>query len=490
MLHSLPISDFSDDFTETGFKKLSDSLDRIERGNNQVLITPQAERVSPDEIFKAWELEFQANTDLLNDDLLELEMSNKAKFGPRSVAKPWSDIEDKLSVSFEPTDIDCSHLNDYPTKSSNTGSLRPITMSNSAKLMKRNTQAGAPTLEKKGKVIDYTLENFDVLYSKNLIMVPAIRTQEQGKTRIVMIYPAVDILQENRFFIPLFNLLKTEFCFSAFNGPEAVDKAITILIQYAIEYGQLCVSLDVENFDYSVKSSLQDSTFSEYKGYFQLQYHPEIEVIAERFKSKPLATPDGVWTGDHGIPSGSNNTGIIGSMAHRQVAQHPPELSQFLGDDGALVTDDPDKVFAKYESCGLTINRDKTWIKPFSFVYLQRLHHVDYKVDGEYKGIYPTWRALNRLIYPERFSDFNEYDITGKDYFAIRSLSILENCKYHPLFEKFVKFWMKYDKYSIPSNSSIQAYAKMTEEKIGSLGTQNQLGDSVRGLREIGRAHV
>jgi hypothetical protein len=482
-MQTRPLIDFKGDFTEEGFGRLSSSLERIKKGSNIVLITPQARRAGPDKILQAWSKEFLANTSELNEDLLELENSNKIKFGPRSIAKPWDEIREQAKDSFDIPSTTCEHLKTSPPLSHDIGTLRPISLNNSAKLTKANTQAGAPTLRKKGKVREYTLENWASLYDDNLPMIPAIRTQEQQKTRLVNIVDYATIMQENRFFTPLFNLLEREFCFSAFRGPEAVNSAMTKLIHEASSTGHLCVSGDIEKFDDSVGVDLQRAAFIEISQYFQPQYRNEITELFYRFNMSSLVTPDGVWTGSHGIPSGSNLTGLVGSIVNRQVSQHPPELSQFMGDDFALVAKTESEVFDKYSSCNLILNKSKTIIKPYSFVYLQRLHHLDYMVDGECVGIYPTFRALNRLCYPERFSDFNDYDLSGRDYFAIRSLSILENCKYHPLFEKFVKFWMKYEKYKVPSNSSVLSYVKMIEERIGSLGTVNQYGDKVEGIR-------
>lgn len=484
-MHTSPLSDYVDQFTEDGFERLSTSLNRIKKGNDQVLITPQADRVGPDKILLAWNKEFEANLDRMNEDLIELEKSNRDKFGPRSRAKPYSDIRQQVLDSFNIPDVSCGHLRADPPASRHIGTLRPIDVNNSAKRTKSNTNAGAPTLLKKGDVRDYTLNNFGQLLRDNLIMVPAIRTQEQYKTRLVNMVDYATIIQENRFFVPLFNLLKDDFCFSAFRGPEAVNTAMTTLIHEAVSTGHLCISGDIEKFDDSVGYALQSSAFSEIKRYFQPSWSDDIDNLFTRFNSTSLATPDGVLEGSHGIPSGSNFTGIVGSIVNRQVSQHPMELSQYMGDDFALVSKTKEEVFDKYQGCGLSLNKSKTLIKPNSFVYLQRLHHPDYEVNGEYKGVYPIYRALNRLCYPERFSDFNDYDLIGRDYFAIRSLSILENCKYHPLFEEFVKFWMRYDKYKVPSNSSILAFVKMREESMGSLGTVNQYGDKVQGLRSF-----
>jgi len=480
-----PLENYSDNFSTVGFGKLSTSLNKIRKGNNLVLVTPQAKRAGPNKILEAWMKVFYANLSDINDDLLELEESNKAKFGSRSTAKPWPDIRQSVVDSFNIPRVNCEHLKTDPPFSKDIGILRPISLENSAKLTRSNTQAGAPTLDQKGKVRDQTLANWKQLFDMDLIMVPAIRTQEQGKTRLVNIVDYATIMQENRYFIPLFNFLKQEFCFGAFTSPEAVDSAITQLITTAVDMDYLCVSGDIEGFDSSVGIDLQRCAFNEVKSYFQPQFNDEISEIEYRFGNKSLATPDGVFVGEHGIPSGSNLTGVIGSLVNRQVSQHPRELSQFLGDDFALVAKTKEEVFSKYTSSGLKLNESKTLVKPYSFVYLQKLHHIDYVTDGEFKGIYPTFRALNRLCYPDNFAGFNDYQIDGKNYFAIRSLSILENCKYHPLFENLVEFWMQYEKYSVPENRSISVYTKMMEADKGALGTTNQYGDRVEGIRSF-----
>lgn len=481
----LPIDSVRDDFTTRGFGKLSTSLERIKRGNETVLITPQAKRVGPDTIVNEWKKVFDSKLSEMNEDLLELEESNRLKIGPRSIAKPWSDIRQATIDGFNIDSVNCEHLITKPKFSSDIGKLRPLSLENSAKLTKSNTQAGAPTLLKKGVVRADTVSKWKELYEMNLPMIPAIRTQEQGKTRLVKIVDYATIMQENRYFVPLFNYQKSEFCYSAFNGPVAVDTAMTQLITDAVDMGYQCVSGDIEGFDDSVGPDLSNCAFDEVKQLFQSQYHSEIDEIAYLFSNKSLVTPEGVFEGPHGIPSGSNFTNIIGSMVNRQVSEHPMELSQYLGDDLALAVKEPEDIFTRYNKVGLKMNKTKTLVKPYSFVYLQMLHHIDYVTDGEFKGIYPTWRALNRLIYPERFSDFNDYDLTGSNYFAIRSLSIMENCKYHPLFEEFVKLWMRFEKYTVPENKSIAAFAKMTDEKLGSLGTTNQYGSKIKGLKSF-----
>ena len=198
-MQTFPLSKYSDDFTSEGYDKLSISLKRIVKGNDNVLLTPQAKRAGPDNIYEAWNRIFTANYSLMNDELLDIEISNRDKFGPRSIALPWAEYRNNTKRGFEIPSVDTSHLDSRPLRTGDMGKLRPLSATNSAMLTKSNTQAGAPTLAKKGRVREETLDNFVKLYGADLVMIPAIRTQEQRKTRIVKIYPYVDIIQENRF---------------------------------------------------------------------------------------------------------------------------------------------------------------------------------------------------------------------------------------------------------------------------------------------------
>lgn len=477
-----PLSALSDELNKVENNKLSIILSRLVSGNNEVLVTPVGERVGPQELFMAWSKIYDANTDKVNSVLNEIEENQKAKFGPRSRALPWDDIKDTFFDGYNASTNSCEHIRSEPPFSLDKGILRPASITTVIRRLKLSTNSGLPYLSNTGSALDKILNNLDRDYNKNWPMVPFIRTQEDYKTRLVKGYPKSDVIIESMYFYPLFEYYRQLPCYAAMNGPEEVNKAMTKLISEAVRLGHSCVSGDISNFDDSFGIPLQTKCFDEMKFLIQREYHKQFEEIAYRFGHKEMVIPEGIVSGPHGIPSGSQFTNLIGSIGNRKVCDLPLELTQFLGDDFAVVAPNPDDLFDKYQSCGLDLNKDKTDVSDSYFVYLQNLFHPDYVRDGEIKGVYPTWRALNRLIYPERFSSFHKFDLEGKDYFAIRSLSILENCKYHPLFEELVKFWISYEKYAVPSELSISKYAKYLASTSGSLGTMNQFGSDVRGL--------
>lgn len=469
-----------ENLTDDSNNKLSILLSRLEGGSDSILITPVGERVGPEFIFAEWDILFMRNSDKMNEILIDIELNQKEKFGPRSIAKPWAEIKDEVLSTFDVNYNDCSHLSSIPLKSSDRGILRPLDLKNVKPTLTLSTNSGLPDLTKKSKVVDATIRKFTEQYSYDYPMVTFVRTQEQKKTRVIMGYPLVDILFETRYFQPLFDYYRKQEQFAAMRGPNDVNSAITRLLSETVRLGQKCVSGDITAFDRDFGPSLQDNTFEEMTYLIQKEYHPGFEEIARRFGNKGLVIPGQVKNGPHGLPSGSRGTNLVGSVGNDRVNGSP--LRQILGDDFACASSRPEELFERYERCGMELNESKTVIAEGHYLYLQMLFHPDYQWNGEIVGVYPTWRAINRLVYPERFSEFNTFGLDGKSYFAIRSLSILENCKHHPLFEVLIKFWLRYEKYAIPSNQSIRKYVEYLKYTTGSVGTANQYGSDVRGL--------
>jgi len=463
------------------WNQLSIILSRLERGNSEVLITPVAERVGPDVLFDEWVKIFDEHSNLMNDVLIGIEEGERDKYGPRSVAKPFSEIEDTVLSSFTNATTSCDHLSNLPLKSSDKGILRPMSVDNAVKLIKLSTNAGLPTLGKKRNALAETLQDLDSMYSQNWPLVPFVRTEDSGKTRLVQGMPLSDIIQETRFFEPLFGYYRKLNHFSAMNGPESVNTAMTYLLSETVRLGQKCVSGDITAFDTTFGISLQDKVFDEMSYLFQggMNYSLLYE-IRYRFGHKGLVLPGYVKNGPHGIPSGSRGTNLVGSVGNDKVLGQP--LRQVLGDDFASASSEPDIIFKRYADCGMELNPSKTVIADDHYLYLRMLFHPDYMRRSEVVGVYPTFRALRHLVYPPSFAQFESFDIAGKDYFSIRSLSILENCKYHPLFEELVKLWLKYDKYGLPSEGSLRKYVLYIRETTGATGTTNQYGSDPRGL--------
>ena len=481
-MQTQPLSTVTDLLTEKQEIRLSIILSRLEAGDSTVLITPVGKRVGPDELFESWKRIYDKNSSRINDVLQDIEAAQAEKYGPRSIAKPYSEVKDSVLATYRNSDHPCEHISDIPPFSRDRGILRPMGIDRAFETIKKSTNSGLPYLMRTSRILPELKSDLFSDYDKDYPTVPFVRTQEMGRTRVVNGYPKSDIVVESTYFQPLFNYYRKLPCYAGMRGPSEVDAAMTKLIFDADRLNLFTVSGDISNFDASFGIPLQDKCFDEMKYLINSAFHDDFDIIKDRFGNKPMILPDGVYSGSHGIPSGSQFTNLIGSVGNRKVCGIALELLQILGDDFAAATNNPELLFQRYEDCGMELNKDKTVIANGYFLYLQNLYHPDYMVDGEIRGVYPTFRALGRLVYPERFSDFESFDLDGKSYFAIRSLSILENCRNHPLFEEFVKWWLQYEKYAIPSNQSIANYVKYINATTGTLGTTNQRGDEIGGL--------
>ena len=450
--------------SDDALSRLSRLLSGLVSGSNEVYVTPITKRRSPESILAGWDSIFNSNLDKMNEVLLELEENNRSKYAPRSIAVPWSERRAGVLNSFS-SGIE-KKVEWSPPASNRFRPLDPLT---AVKYIKRQTNAGLPTMLKKGKVLMSTYLN---LRPDTFPAVPFTRTQENKKARIVWGISLDDVLDEMRFYRPILLYQRSMPWRAALRSADEIDSAITKLILHATDNGLKLLSIDFQTYDDTVKYALQNWAFTVYfASLFQSKYTPDLNRHFQRFNTVGLVTPDGILRGSHGIPSGSAYTNEVGSVVQHGIAKDFYEdilHDQQQGDDGAYAVRDPEGLKDHFRSYGLRVNDEKSYISDDYIVYLQNLYHKDYVEDGLIRGIYPTYRALLRIVYQERFNDFSEDKISGKDYYAIRTLSILENCKHHPLFKELVKYVVRLDKFDLDvSDQGISAYVRMREKQDG-----------------------
>jgi hypothetical protein len=299
-----------------------------------------------------------------------------------------------------------------------------------------------------------------------------------------------------RFYRPILEFQRNLSWRAALRKAEDIDKAITKLIQYAIERDYELLSIDFSNYDNSVKESGHKWVFNSYfASLFQESYLGDFRRLRKNFTEVGIVTPDGILSGPHGIPSGSAFTNEVGSVWQHFVAhdynwfmqEEIVQYDQQQGDDGAYAVEDAEDFKLFFTKYGVDVNDDKSYISKDFIVYLQNLYHLDYITKDEenqdiIRGIYPTYRALLRIVYLERFTDISVVDkLQGRDYFAIRTLQILETCKHHPLFEDLCLYVKNLDKFSLDvSDQGISAYVKLREIQEGKdvRFTEYKRGDS------------
>jgi hypothetical protein len=467
---------------------LSHIVHDIDVGKDEVVRTPLGGDVPAVDILD----EFTSSVYLpgmsqLNMQLQELEEGQKQKFGPRSLQKPWSERRESFLETFDtkPEVPD----NGFRIRFPGYGRLRPSDLVTAGKSLKRTTSSGLPYLIRKGEVLD---GNLPIELGLDLACVLFTRTQEGNKTRPVWGYPITMTLLEALYFVPYFEKLKAHPCMSAYGGPDAVDEAITVLLNRK-EHDHVIFSEDYSSFDHSISTGWSRRQFNNIRNAFQDsdKITNDFEVIADYFTRCGIITPDGILAGEHGIPSGSMYTSVQGSSCHLE-AQHAirndvhPYANQVMGDDGVSVQPpsiDEEYLANVYSEFNLTFNKDKTFVSKDEVLYLQRYYSPDYRFGGVYRGIYPVYRALNRLIHMERWT--NMQAISGPDYFSIRAIAILENCKWHPLHEPFVKWVVSKDKYSLEyTDQGLREYVRAFQTKSGT-GVGNQYSDNIAGVAKF-----
>lgn len=469
-------------------EKLSNLLMRTIDGNEDVYTTPFAKSNTPSVLISEFNQVYEANKYKLNSVLQTLEMNNKSAFGSRSFQVPWKDREESLFDSFIVKESE-GFRDIKPILGQ--AKLRPLSRESASLLLKNDTSSGLPYFTKKGILKERVLDKFDELLNRKDPCILFTRTQELKKTRNVWGYPMVDTLNEMMYYSPLLKHQKELPYRAALISPIEVSRRLTELILKAVKRGDKIISIDFRRYDNTVKSQAQTLAFKYIKSLFQERYHSEIDYIAERFRDIGIVTPKGVINGPHGVPSGSTFTNEVDSIVQATIVIALEYILDFQiqGDDGVylLTGDKVDNLFNKFKSCGLIVNEDKSYVSNDYAIYLQNLFHIDYLKNGLIGGIYPVYRALNRLCYQERWSDFEDYNISGKDYYSIRTICIVENCKYHPLFNELVKFVMKYDKYSLDvSDQGISNYVQMVRRTKGAGEILNhQYGDDVGGIRNF-----
>jgi hypothetical protein len=341
--------------------------------------------------------------------------------------------------------------------------------------MKKSTSSGSPFFTKRRDVTDKTMPCSLEMKGKDIIQhlpfqdylscaVLGWRGQEGGpkpadvKQRVIFMFPySVNICELQVYQLGI-ELAQRYNLVPAWVSMESVDERITKLFDTKSPK-DLIVCTDFSKFDQHFNGVMQECA----KNIISQLLNDSAESrywLKEVFPVKfmiPLAISEHEMVyGKHGMGSGSGGTNFDETLVHRalqyeaaqSVHQQLNPNSQCLGDDGILSYPGikVEDVMQAYSSHGQEMNFDKQYASTQDCTYLRRWHHNKYRINGVCVGVYSTYRALGRLCEQERFYD---PDIWGPKMVALRQLSIIENCKYHPLREQFAEFCMKRDKYRL-----------------------------------------
>lgn len=481
--------DYRSAWTPEGYERLRTYLLKAEKGNSKVFTAPFAGKESIDKVMSDWDQTLQSISAEW-PSLLEFENDLAKKVGPLSVQKPTRDRLDDIRHYYDDILLPSKPIDDEAIslvikEFSSIRGLRVRSKGRTLEKMKKSTSSGAPWFTKKRNVVDDILpcQSYYTIYDQGKTSVhsdiqgtiwssPAVlgwRGQEGGidtddvKQRVVWMFPFSVNLQELQVYQPLIEACQSTGLVAPWISNDLVDQRITKLFDTKGKNDPL-ICTDFSKFDQHfnqdmagcAKSILQNilnaDPISDYwlKNIFFIKY---AIPLAWSVKGDRDVT---YFQGIHGMGSGSGGTNADETLAHRalqhEVAHRNGQrlnlCSMCLGDDGILTYPGitVEQVVESYESHGQECNKDKQYVSTQDCVFLRRWHHIDYRPNGTCAGVYSTMRAIGRLRYLERYMDPSFW---GPEMVALRQLSIIENCKWHPLFHEFIEFCMKRDKFRL-----------------------------------------
>lgn len=413
--------------------------------------------------------------------LLDFEDDLAKKVGPMSIMKPLSERMEDIdsyydSILKESKPVSASAVAAVKREFAGVGSLALRSKSRTIKGMKLSTNSGNPFFRKRRDVVVQTMPAILDIPEPQLVTQQLLerswyaaailgwRGQEGGpeyddvKQRVVWMFPLAVNINELQFYQPAIEMCQRFNLVPAWVSMDEVDRRITSLFDTKGK-GDLVVCTDFKKFDQHINAHLQDCARSIIANQLNTEESSQ-SWLRDVFPIKymiPLAYDlNHIRYGKHGMASGSGGTNYDETMLHRALQYEAAQsvgsklnlASQCLGDDGVLsypgIT--VDDVVRSYTQHGLDMQTEKQYASTMDCTYLRRWHHTDFRLDEVCVGVYSTNRALGRLCEQERYYSPS---VWGPKMVALRQLSIIENCKYHPLREEFVAYCMKGDKYRL-----------------------------------------
>jgi len=331
--------------------------------------------------------------------------------------------------------------------------LRPLSILEGFRISRKGTNLGFPyvTSTWSEQVIGHYLRRADLLLSgKDPTLYPFImfkRVQPGGPDREMAKQRPVWGADHAESFagISVLNPLLRQLSFTEeFSHLLGIDQLELVLKRV----------LPIASWKFSLDLGQADSTFGPKWQRLALEILSQLVEVDERYlrsvfnyySEGELLTPDGIYEGIHGLPSGVAFTNILEIFGFRVMARYAfrklrVNVSHLFqnGDDGLYLTSDPFEptdMADIYQRYGLIINPDKSGMSSDDASYLQRHFRRSYN----YQAVMSTNRMLGRILYSERGVDVAKVGMSVKDYWTLNTIMKLENCKRHPDFHKLVDF--------------------------------------------------
>lgn len=439
-------------------------LHRNVTGNDADYRPPFWKNMSRSEVAAAWKAHLdESDIPSTYPTLYEVELKNMEKIGPMSVMHPLEDVIDGVESYFrvpEGRHYSEEALRRTIATFSKMKGIRIRSRENTVREMKLSTNSGAPYFKRKSLVVKDELNR--VFVPEEQVAIKGWRGQlggpkpEDVKQRTVWMYPFLLNIEELRFYQPFIKAAQRTRTLAPYISNEAVEEEVTKLFDTK-HPDDLVVVTDYTAFDEHINVPMQEFAAKVYSALSDGIEDWLNTVYPVKYNIPIILSEDIMLSGPHGMGSGSGGTNAdetvqnIG-MQHEaaiDAKSHRNPHSMAIGDDAIVsypgIT--VDQLVRVYEQFGQEMNPDKQFASTNETIFLQRYYNTKWRnPEGRMLGIYPTMRALGRLLAQERFYDPKKW---GPKQVTLRAWSILENLNRHPLFEEFIQFVMKGDKYRL-----------------------------------------
>jgi hypothetical protein len=418
--------------------------------------------------------------------LYSYEMEMKGKVGPLSIQLPLKERIDSIEQYYTAIDTSSEPINSDAIQATvnffkKAGGIRLRSIPKTILNMRLNTNSGTPFFTKRKNVLDDTIKSKftsvpttgevwqDTEHGNyKLAAILGWRGQEGGissedvKQRVVWMMPFLLNIRELQFYQPAVEAVQKYGLIPAYVSMDAVDQEVTSLFDTKGK-DDLVICTDFSKFDQHFNMDMQNAAQTILKALGSKNDELISYWMSDIYPIKyniPLICSEGLmYTGHHGMGSGSGGTNFDECMAHKALqfeaalskGQQLNSHSMAYGDDGILTYPGitVEDVIQTYTKHGQEMNATKQYVSKHDCVVLRRWHGDNYRVNGIMVGVYSTFRALGRLLGQERFYDPDKW---GPEMVTLRALSILENCKWSPVFHEFIDFVISGDKYRLGLN--------------------------------------
>lgn len=415
-----------------------------------------------------------SRTSGITHDLYEYEKSRITKVGPQGGYPPFDDrkssFEDYFtlpgSINYSSSQIDdlAKRVRDHLF-----GGKRDLRPWSYERILKKgqiggtlNTNSGCPSY---GRRSDSTIQARAIrdALSGKWRDYPAIlgsRGQRQAD-RFIFMFPFSTNLIEQSFVNPVLDAIRSNSV-PSFSAWEGFDKVALTLTEQGISSSKTKCSTDYIKMDKHFGPDHFDFVYRVLGPVFQESVRTQLlETLTHCSQISVLVSTDKLYTGSHGMPSGSGWTNLAESIVSLAimftVEDHYGEfaIKQVLGDDGlmiwnSIISDFPDVFSEHSKNFGLVSSPDKQRVDEKTCVYLQRFFDVRIRTQLSGKsvvaGSYPGILALNTAMNPERFHDPVKWSSSME---SLRWIMILENCNQSPVFHNLIDYFIKGDKFKL-----------------------------------------